>query len=148
MTVAPDILPVLIRPARQDDMNFVFDSWLNSFRHGNREMGTEMRASDYFKLQRKRIQRILATGGHVVIAHMDGAPSVISAWACLDVAPSVFHYVYTRAEYGERRRGYAKLLVGDRRICTHLTDSRLGDSFAAWKRRAGFRYMPHLLEMT
>lgn len=145
-SISPDIIPIALREGRRDDMNFVFDTWLNSFRDGSREMGHEMRTGDYFRLQRERIQRILAAGGVIIIAHPEPTPSVISAWACLDVAPSVFHYVYTRNDYGDRKRGYAKLLVGARQICTHLTDSRRPDSFAAWKHRAGFRYMPHLLE--
>lgn len=125
-------------------MGLVYDSWLKSYRDGSRDMGAEMRRGDYFSLQRKRIQRLLASGSSVVVVAVEQAPSVICAWACLDLAPQVFHYVYTVAEH--RRHGYARQLIGERSICTHLTDSRLADSFAAWKRRVGFRYMPHLLE--
>ena len=133
-------IPVLIRLAVPTDMGLVYDSWLKSFRESN----PEMRISDYYEFQRKRIDSILASGAQVMIAHPTGTPNVIAAWVCQDVIVSLFHYVYTVAHY--RHRGYARRLVGSRMVCTHLTDSRRPDSFAAWKRRAGFRYVPHLLD--
>lgn len=133
-------IPVMLRPAVKTDMGLVYDSWLKSFRADN----PEMRSSDYYEFQRKRIDSILAAGAQVIVAHPEGTPNVIAAWVCLDTIVSMFHYVYTVAHY--RHRGYARKLVGSRLICTHMTDSRRPDSFAAWKRRAGFRYVPHLLD--
>lgn len=138
-----------VRPATSDDMRFVFDSWLKSYRYqadgGGGQAVAGMRDEDYYDLQRGRIEAILRRSGEIRIAHPEGAPSVIAAWACLDREPDVFHYVYTRAST-DRRRGLAKQLIGTRRVCTHLTDTRRPDSFAAWKERIGFRYMPHLLD--
>jgi hypothetical protein len=135
-----EIIPVALRRAVPTDMGLVYDSWLKSFRDQN----AEMRSSDYYEFQRKRIDTILAAGAQILVAHPDGTPNVIAAWVCLDRIVSIFHYVYTVAHY--RHRGYAGKLVGSRMICTHMTDSRRPDSFAAWKRRAGFRYVPHLLD--
>lgn len=134
------LVPVILRPVIKTDMGLVYDSWLKSFRDDN----PEMLSSDYYEFQRKRIDSILATGAPIVIAHPEGTPNVIAAWICLDVIAELFHYVYTVAHY--RQRGYARQLVGQRTICTHITGSRRPDSFAAWKRRAGFRYVPHLLD--
>jgi hypothetical protein len=135
-----DPISVVLRPGVPADMGLVYDSWLKSFR----EQNPEMRVSDYYEFQRKRIDAILASGAPVVVAHPAGTPNVIAGWICLDAIVSIFHYVYTVAHY--RHRGYATKLVGSRMICTHMTDSRRPDSFAAWKRRAGFRYVPHLLD--
>lgn len=171
MTAPPAIITFSQRVAEPTDLNFVYDSWLNSYRwvvdddakklcqSCNQPCGHQtgretngaaavagMRTDDYYRLQRERIDTLLARSTFVMIAHPDGAPNVIAAWACLDVAPAVFHYVFTREFH--RHKGLAKQLVGDRKICTHLTDSRRPDSFAAWKRRAGIRYMPHLLDAT
>lgn len=143
MTSPADIPPVL-RPAVKTDMAMVHSSWLKSFRLLGGKHVSEMRKHDYFTLQNRRIDMLLGAGCPVMILHPEGTPNVIAAWACLDVAPEVFHYVYTVAHH--RKKGYAKKLVGDRTVCTHMTDSRRPDSFAAWKQRAGFRYVPHLLD--
>ena len=149
---------VKVRPAVATDMGLVFDSWLRAYlcqvKDGAVVGGaatSEMRKDDYFAFQRGRIDRLLETRAHVVVAHPEEAPNVIASWACLDDAPNTFHYVFTME--ARRRNGYAKLLVGDRLFCTHLTDYRRTGgtgqhpgSFAAWKRRAGFRYLPHVLD--
>ncbi len=157
------IVPILLRPAEPSDMGLVYSSWLKSYRYresatsarpcskcsrpprrdvSGGEANAEVRSDDYFKHQHQAIERLLATGAYVVIAHPAETPAVIAAWACLDADPEVAHYVYTREAY--RERGYARLLVAGRTICTHLTDSRRPDSAAAWKRRMGMRYLPWL----
>lgn len=172
MTAAsPSLITFSLRTAESTDLNFVYDTWLNSYRFvveesakkncqacgkpcghlTGREINgaaavAEMRTDDYFRLQRQRIDSLLANSAFIMVAHPDGTPNVIAAWACLDVAPAVFHYVYAREFH--RKKRLATRLIGDRKICTHLTDSRRPDSFAAWKRRSGIRYMPHLLDAT
>lgn len=158
------IVPILLRPAEPGDMGLVYDSWLKSYRFREKDADSrrpcskcsrpprrevsggdanaEIRSEDYFRFQRQRIDIILANKGYVVIAHPAETPAVIAAWACLDQDPNIVHYVYTREAY--RERGYARLLVAGRTICTHLTDSRRPDSATAWKRRMGMRYLPYL----
>lgn len=129
------IVPGVEREGNTGDLNLVYDSWLRSYRKSQ----PEMRDTDYYAFQRRRIDRILRGSGFLRIIHPTGAPSVIAAWACLDVAPSVAHYVYVQQEY--RRRGFARELLIGRGVATHLTDGgRL------LKRLMELRYLPHLLD--
>lgn len=157
-------VPVAVRLAVPTDMALVYDSWLNSYRYRAKDnegrpcpkcrhvvrkdvsgalITAGVRAGDYYRGQRRRIDGILARGAYVVVVHPEEAPNVICAWACLQDKDAL-HYVYTVEVY--RHRGYAKLLVADRTVCTHTTDSRRPDSFEAWRRRMGMRFDPYLLE--
>ena len=138
--MSASLVDVETRQATAADLDFVYSSWLNSFRASC----PEMRSADYFKYQGKRIDRLLAGGAELVVAHPVGHPVVIDAWACSWPQESVLHYVYTREHM--RRKGLAKTLVGSLATCTHMTDTRRPDSFAAWKHRANMRYVPHLLD--
>jgi GNAT superfamily N-acetyltransferase len=73
------------------------------------------------------------------VVHPKGAPDVICAWALLDAAPAVAHYVFVRPEYRGKR--LARYLLEGRTVCTHLTAEGVG-----LKRKLGLRYMPHLLD--
>jgi hypothetical protein len=162
-----DDQPIVVREAVPTDLDLVYDSWLRSYRFkrsaptsGDRECpkchqrpnwdvrggaeNAEMLADDYFKLQRNRIDNLLRTSQVVVVA-AKASPDVVRAWACVR-GFDVLHYVYTVAIY--RRRGYARMLTDGLAFCTHMTDTRRPDSFAAWKFRRGMRYMPHLLDVT
>jgi GNAT superfamily N-acetyltransferase len=170
-----DIITFDVRPAKPTDMAFVFDSWLKSYRYRIDRPAAEshrcprckrmpprdingaaavegMRTSDYFDVQRDRIVRLLSRGSTVVVAFPDEpvrSPDVIAAWACYDALPEVLHYVYVDDFY--RRKGLARRLIGERRVITHLTDSkrtdsRRPDSFAFIKEKLGLRYVPHLLD--
>lgn len=159
------IVEVAVRPARDTDMSLVHNSWLESYRFKLKEPREEdrcktcahlprkdvfggaavqeMHAADYFTHQAARITRLLRHSA-VDVVHPVEAPDVVYAWACLVKNADAFHYVWT-AKF-RRHRGYAKMLVGDRKLCTHMTDSRRPDSFALWARRAGIAYIPHLLD--
>ena len=163
-----DDQPIIVRDSVPTDLDLVYDSWLRSYRFkrsvptsgdqpcskcrqrpnwdvkGGAE-NAEMLADDYYQLQRARIVALLRVS-HVKVVAAEKSPDVVRAWACLSLVTEVLHYVYTVALY--RRRGYAKMLVEGRTICTHMTDTRRPDSFAAWKMRCGMRYMPHLLDVT
>jgi hypothetical protein len=139
--------PAEVRLAVPTDMALVFNSWLKSYQKLGGDPW-EMHPHDYFSHQKARIERLLAGRATVLVLFPAGTPNVVWSWACVDADPAspVLHYVYT-VEY-RRKKGYARRLVGARDVCTHMTDSRRPDSFAAWKRRAGMRYIPHLLEVT
>ena len=122
------------RPGSQDDLRFVYHSWLK----GSRDAFPEMRTGDYFDLQHARIDRLLAMA-RLVVLHPEGAPAVIAGWALLDPGPDIAHYVHVTGEY--RRRGFASRLLAGRTVTTHLTEQG-----QALKRKLGLRYMPHLLD--
>jgi len=130
-----DLVPTECRPGIQADLPYVFNSWLKGYRSAQ----PEMRSEDFFALQHKRITALLRKSGHLRIMHPVGAPAVIAGWACLDLAPSVVHYVHVRGEY--RRKHFALRLIHGRSVCTHMTPDGL-----VLKRQLGLRYMPHLLD--
>lgn len=129
------VIPARIRDAVASDVSFVYDSWLRSYRKAQ----SEVRDEDYFSSQRRRIDRVLRGPGFLRVVHPEGAPSVIAAWACLDAAPAVLHYVYVKEEY--RGHGFARALLTGRAVATHLTDG--GKKL---KSMLGMRYLPYLLD--
>lgn len=129
-----EVIPVVERPGVSHDLSYVMHSWLK----GYRQACPEMRTDDYFALQHQRIDRLLAHHSLVVL-HPENAPAVIAAWALLDWADAIAHYVHVRGEY--RRKGFASRLLTGRTIATHMTEQG-----ARLKRKLGLRYMPHLLD--
>ncbi len=132
----PSVIPIIQREGAPDDVSYVFHSWLKGCRGSFPDMGT----ADYYELQHARIERLLSTSPLVVL-HPQGAPAVICAWAVLDTAPEVAHYVHVRGE--RRRAGLATRLLAGRSVITHLTEQG-----RALKRKLGLRYMPHLLDVS
>ena len=101
-----DLVPVECRDGSQADMPYVYNSWLRGYRPAE----PEMRTTDYYQLQHRRITRLLRGVGRIRLVHPVGAPAVIAGWVCVDsLAPSVLHYVHVRGEY--RRMGFARLLM-------------------------------------
>jgi len=125
----------VVRRGRAEDMAYVFSSWLKS----SRKESPEVRTDDWMAGQHRRVTWLIRTSGVLHIVHPVGAPDVIVAWAMLDAAPSVVHFVFVRQEH--RGRGLARYLLEGRRVCTHLTVEGQG-----LKRKLGLRYMPHLLD--
>lgn len=132
MPIAPDFS---LRAGKTEDMAYVFSSWLKSSRKDN----PEVRTDDWHAGQHRRVSWLMRTSGVLHVIHPKGAPDVICAWALLDAAPAVLHFVHVRQEY--RGRGFARALLEGRTVCTHLTADGV-----ALKHRLGLRYMPHLLD--
>ena len=132
------VIPLVERPGGADDVSFVFHSWLK----GSRDSWPEMRSDDFYALQHRRIERLLADDTSLVVLHPENAPAVIGAWALLDNAfpkSEVVHYVHVKGEY--RGQGHATRLLAGRTIATHMTEA--GERL---KRKLGLRYIPHLLD--
>jgi GNAT superfamily N-acetyltransferase len=125
----------IVRRGKPEDMAYVFSSWLKT----SRKEQPEVRTDDFMSGQHRRVAWLVQTSGVLSVVHPVAAPDVICAWALLDAAPSVAHYVFVRQEY--RGRGLARFLLEGRGICTHLTAEGQG-----LKRKLAMRYMPHLLD--
>lgn len=110
-----------IRPARTEDTEFVFATWLRSYRHAS-QFAKKISNEVYYRWHHKVIERILARGAQVYIAHPIGEPEVILGYICLESQDKlVVHYIYVKKAF--RKMGVAKMLytpeIGD--VFTHWT---------------------------
>lgn len=91
---------VLYRKARADDVSFVFDSWLRSWRTCP-AAGT-IRNDMYFPVQRATIEGLIGRGAELEIACLAADPDKILGWVCYETTPQnecVIHYVYVKDAY-------------------------------------------------
>lgn len=108
------IIPgVAIRPAVEDDLNFILSSWLHSYLDRDNDV-----------LEIKRVRDSVAKAGHrrlvasllsredttTLVACKEDAQNVIVGWACLEggAPPHALHYAYVKADF--RRVGIAREL--------------------------------------
>lgn len=129
-----------VRKAISEDLPFIFDSWLQTFRRS--PFATGIPGPIYFQRQRARIVRLLLNCS-VLIAHARGSPEVILGYLVRDEKAPVLHYLYAKGAM--RRLGLGSVLIAAASLeCpleyTHLT--RDGQLFA--KQRAGWQYNPFL----
>lgn len=140
-----ELVDVALRAADARDHDFIMDSWLRSFRSA----WPEMRTGDYFRLQRRRIEQLLAMPmTAVTILHPEADRDLIVAWCCATRTTardgSVIHYVYVREAY--RRQGLATRLVQGEGVLGILLGTAMTAAAAPLKRRFDIRYQPHLLD--
>jgi ribosomal protein S18 acetylase RimI-like enzyme len=103
-----DKLPILLRPANKDDVGFIFNSWLKSFRGSAH--AAPISNEIYYSEHHKVIERILQYYD-VVIACNEQDPSQIYGFICAGNTDSIFtlHYVYIKHTF--RRMGIANALL-------------------------------------
>lgn len=120
------ILPVKIRPPTDQDIPFIFNSWLKSFRETG-FLCNPVSNTIYFDSHHKLIQKILKRAT-VFIACDERYPDQIFGYIVAEKIDGVFvlHYVYVKHNF--RKSGIAKTLLNafdhDATIgscCTHLT---------------------------
>lgn len=116
-----------IRPAAQDEMPAILESWLGTYKR-SQSAGTVPNHL-YASVQTACIDGLLARGAKVSVLCARSTPDLVLAWVCHEAdrrgpAPIV-HYLFTKDAV--RDRGYASLLLrsigaGDGRfIYTHQT---------------------------
>lgn len=136
------MVAVEIRDAGQDDLPFIFATWLRSYRHSS-QFAKKISNDVYFAYHHAAIERILSRGGAVKIASMIGDPNVILGYAVVEMqeGKTVAHYVYVKKAF--RKMGIASRLYkpenGD--LFTHLTD----DITWALVKYEGLIYNPYRL---
>lgn len=101
-------LPILLRPANAEDVGFIFNSWLKSFR--NSEYASEIPNEIYFSEHHKLIERLLQKYEVIVAANPED-PSQIYGFICAGLTDGVFtlHYVYVKHTF--RRMGIGAALL-------------------------------------
>ena len=117
--------PITLRAADEGDVEFIFSSWLKSYRGSL--LFSKVQSSIYFPEMHKLIEKLL-TNFPVIVACSSEDPSQIFGWICAGEVQGIFclHYIYVKHTY--RKLGVAKLLfnsfkhdVGSMGLYTHTT---------------------------
>jgi ribosomal protein S18 acetylase RimI-like enzyme len=120
------VLPVKIRAVNQQDVPFIFNSWLKSFRETG-YLCNPVSNTIYFENHHKLIQKILQRAT-VYVACDEKYPDQIFGYIVAEKIEGVFvlHYVYIKHNF--RKSGIAKSLLNSfdhdtvhASCCTHLT---------------------------
>jgi hypothetical protein len=95
----PSTNEVAYRKARPDDIRFVFDSWLRSWRKS--PWAGVIPNNVYFPLTRSVIEQLIARGAEIEVACLAADPECILGWICHEqTGPNaVVHYLYVKDPY-------------------------------------------------
>lgn len=90
---------VTFRPARGDDVSFIFDSWLRSWRKS--PWAGTIRNDMYFPTQRATIEGLVARGAQFEVACLTADQDKILGWICHEQSgpDAVVHYIYVKDPY-------------------------------------------------
>lgn len=101
-------LPIRLRPANEEDISMIFNSWLKSYRTSL--FAKNIANSVYFLNHHKIIEKLLKSS-IVLVACNDKDASQIYGWACAQEVDGIFclHYVYVKQPF--REIGMARLLI-------------------------------------
>jgi GNAT superfamily N-acetyltransferase len=103
-----------------DDLNFVFATWLRSYRHDS-AFARSISNDIYYHWHHKIIENAIRRGAYIVIAHPKDSPEVIVGYACVE--GSTLHYVYVKKAF--REMGIARTLLKHApfKEYTHITEN-------------------------
>jgi hypothetical protein len=94
---------ITTRSIKPDDTNFIFDSWLKSWR-GNKASGVVPNHL-YYSTYRTTIEVLIGRGATIDVAILPDRPDHILGWMCSEVTPDGFsclHYLYVKDPYLKR----------------------------------------------
>jgi GNAT superfamily N-acetyltransferase len=106
----PSELGLVYRPASPDEMSFILDSWLKSYKFS--PWAGVMENHKYFVQQREAIEALLARGSQITVAEVPDTDRV-AGWICHEHKPGidVVHYVYVKDPW--RKMGIGGALVDE-----------------------------------
>ena len=89
----------MIRDVKREDVPFVFDSWLKSWRV-NRYAGC-IPNNLYYATTRANIERLVARGAVIKVACLDSNEDTILGWICYEQLDKdiCIHYLYVKDPY-------------------------------------------------
>jgi hypothetical protein len=93
---------IFIRSMEESDVNFIFSSWLKSYRNTQKYVDSTI----YFEGQHKLIEHILGNSD-VYIAALDEDPDTIIGYAV--VSGETLHWCYIKSTY--RNLGFARIIL-------------------------------------
>ncbi len=101
-------LPILIRPANADDVSFIFNAWLKSYKSS--DFAKNIQGEIYYHEHHKVIEILLKTYNVLIACNKDDTTQIYG-FMCAGFTQNVFtiHYVYTKQTF--RRMGIAKALL-------------------------------------
>lgn len=128
-------LPIRIRKATEEDISFIFNSWLKSYRDST--FAKSITNTIYFNEHHKLIEDLLKEC-NVLIACNDENPGDIYGYSVSEVVQGFFvlHFVYVKHTF--RQLGIGRSLVENAGVdfkkaslCTHITKygERLAEKF-------------------
>ncbi len=91
--------PFAIRSANGSDLNFIYATWLRSYRNDS-EIGISVRKSVYFDSYQLIIDNILAKSTtRVIVACKPDEPEVIFGYLVAEPTLDVLHYAFTKEAF-------------------------------------------------
>lgn len=109
-----------VRVAKLEDLPFIYSTWLRSYRHAS-QFARKIKNEVFYDMHHKVIDRFIARGGEVYVAHPKGEPDVILGYLCMDTTAPIAQYIYVKKPF--RKMGIAKELIKDKdiKMFTHWT---------------------------
>lgn len=85
-----------VRKVKPGDLNFIFDSWMKSWRE-SKWAGTTPNHL-YYNVQRELIEGLIHRGATLLVVSPAGQDDIILGWACGEEkdGASVLHYLYVK----------------------------------------------------
>jgi ribosomal protein S18 acetylase RimI-like enzyme len=136
-------LPILLRPANSEDVGFIFNAWLKSFR--NSEFASDIANEIYFAEHHKVIEALLKNY-EVVIACNKDDNSQIYGFICAGLTDGIFTVNFTYVKHTFRRMGIGKALLdsfdhNDEFVSIYTHKTKSAHSLA---KRYNFIYHPYI----
>lgn len=136
--------PFTVRIAQKSDEDFIFSSWLKSYRALNKGMRRAPQAM-YYRDQHRRIEDLIsAPGAYVLVCVASAEPDAILGWLAGNDSwkprLSVAHYAYCKKAF--RRTGVLHRLLYAADVASPLAfthQTSLGDQVAKALRRKGWQ---------
>ena len=137
-------LPIRLRPATQEDVPFIFNSWLRSYKYSR--WTKNITSQIYYSEHHKLIEKLLKNFS-TIIACNDNDPSQIYGFISAGYVEGIFcmHYIYVKRTF--RNLGIARTLLNSFEhdattagVFTH--DTRASEKLAA---KYNMVYHPYLL---
>jgi len=130
---------VILRAIEEEELSFVYHSWLHSLRAGSLHY-KGIPSSVYYNNHKRKLYKVLDRSNTIVATPKDH-PEIIAGYIVWeDKDPAVIHYIYVKSDY--RKMGLGSLFKevaasGRDLIGTHRTIDVKGK---------GFTFNPYLLE--
>jgi len=131
-------LPHRIESMQAHDVDFIWSSWLKSYRSSPHTRKWSEAA--YLDYQRPRIERLLGRSQVLVARPLDWAQGILGY---LVYEPNLIHYVYVKSTY--RHQGVARSLLATSGVqLSECSYSHRVPPFALYLDSAGSHYQKHI----
>ena len=117
---------VVVREGRQEDLPFVFATWLRNYYAGSL-FAKRIPKNVFFKSHHQILERLMQRGAKALVAALPEDPDTIIGYVVFETKPEVIHFAYVKGPF--RRMGIGRellaktgLAVEKREVaCSHWT---------------------------